>query len=126
MAQKKLLIIEDDKSLTTLYQQILLHNDLTHQIVHDGHQALDSLEEYKPNVVLLDMHIPLVSGTEILHRIQGHPHCQDADIILASADSALCHKWEHRVHKVFIKPFSISELITAIKELSTADGQPHP
>ena len=112
---KEVLVIEDDQSLTFIYQQILRSHGIPSHIVHNGEQAMEYLESHYPDIVILDMHVPYVSGVEILHHIRKHPHSKDAYIILASADSVLCRTWQDKVDQIFIKPFNLSELAQTVK-----------
>lgn len=114
--QKEILIIEDDKSLTFLYQQLLKAQGFSCHVANDGEQALHYLDHHQPDIILLDMHVPFISGVEILRHIKNVPHAQNTAVFIVSADEALTQLWADSVEQVFIKPFKLTKLVQAIKE----------
>jgi two-component system response regulator RegX3 len=64
------LVIEDDKELGEIFADILFMDGWEAEVAQDGPKALEILETRIPDVIILDMHLPHMSGPEILHCIR--------------------------------------------------------
>ena len=71
--QKKILIVEDEPLLGNLLRQRLLKEGFSATLVRDGEEAFRSLQAEVPDLVLLDIILPKVSGFELMERIQNDP-----------------------------------------------------
>lgn len=67
------LIIEDDENLGIIFAKSLQSANYATEIVKDGQIAMDRLAEISPDVIVLDIHLPQVQGTEILNHIRATP-----------------------------------------------------
>lgn len=72
-SQKKILIVEDEPLLGNLLRQRLLKEGFSVTLVRDGEEAFRSLGADVPDLVLLDIILPKVSGFELMEKIQGDP-----------------------------------------------------
>jgi CheY-like chemotaxis protein len=63
-----ILIAEDDKMLLEASEMILKAEGYRVQTVTDGQQALDFLEKTKPDLILLDLRMPVIDGIEFLKK----------------------------------------------------------
>ena len=62
-------MVDDDPSLTTLFRIVLEREGHLVQTANDGDSAVRIARQFKPDVVLLDIHMPGISGAEIARRI---------------------------------------------------------
>lgn len=76
----KILIVEDDKTLSEAYE-LILGNTYKTAVAYDGGQALKIIEDFRPNLVLLDLRMPRVSGIEFLRQYNPSKH-PDVKIIV--------------------------------------------
>lgn len=104
------LVIEDDIEQLAIFTQALQLAEFETEAIRDGQQALDRLAETKPSMVILDLHLPYISGKEILRRIRASDHLQTTKIILATADAATAEMIRQDVDLVLIKPISFIQL----------------
>lgn len=104
------LIIEDDEDLATIFAQALTAADFQTDIIADGRQAMDILNRATPSVVVLDLHLPNVSGAKILQHIRADDRLNETRIILATADSILAETLETEADLVLLKPIGFSQL----------------
>ena len=75
MAKPKILIVEDDADLTDVLSYNLRQAGYEVIVVRDGSQGLRQAELFTPDVVLLDLMLPLVDGLEVCRRLQiGRAH----------------------------------------------------
>ncbi len=63
-----ILVVEDDHDLNTAYRIILEHEKHTVRTAFNGQEALDLLEEFKPDLIVLDLLMPIMSGIDFLNQ----------------------------------------------------------
>lgn len=103
------LIIEDDKRQATIFS-LALKNDFEVEVIEDGYTALSRLAQLSPAVVILDLHLPGISGEEILSYIRSQEHLTQTRVILATADAVLAQSLTEQTDLVLLKPISVSQL----------------
>jgi len=81
---KKILIIEDDQSLYNVYaaELKLRGYDVAHE--SDGMRAMATIEDYKPDLILLDIILPGRNGLEILEEIQGQKDLAEIKVLMVT------------------------------------------
>lgn len=110
MKQARALIIEDDADLANIFAQALQVAEYAVEVIRDGKQALELLEAATPNVVVLDLHLPHVSGQDILRRIRAQARLAETRVILATADAILADSLRDEADLVLIKPISFRQM----------------
>lgn len=81
----KVLIVEDDLALGEIYMTRLIAEGFEVKLVHDGELALSSAVEYEPDLVLLDIMMPRISGFDVLDILRNTPKTKDYKIVVISA-----------------------------------------
>lgn len=107
-----ILIIDDDVAIGNLEQEVLEREGYLVQRAYSGTEALLLLKEKKPDLILLDLMLPGMSGEDILPQIQG------ILVIVVSAKTAVEDKVELLLGGAvdyLTKPFDTKELIARIK-----------
>lgn len=104
------LIIEDDPYLSDIFARALRAAEFDIEIVQDGQQALTRLNETQPIIVILDLHLPHVSGDKILQRIRTDPRLVQTRVIITSADHILADSLKLDADLVLVKPVSFIQL----------------
>jgi DNA-binding response OmpR family regulator len=84
-AQKKILLVEDDDGLASVYQTRLEAEGFSCRRVPNGEDALAAATEYRPNLVLLDAMMPKVSGFDVLDILRNTPETANMKIIMLTA-----------------------------------------
>ena len=69
---KKILVIDDDKYARTISKKILSEFGYDVALAEDGVEGLKMMIENKPDLVLLDMMMPKLSGNEVLEKMRSH------------------------------------------------------
>lgn len=110
MTNRSALIIEDNSELAIIFSQALQAAGFTTGIIQDGGQALAWLAITKPDVVVLDLHLPHVSGMEILRHIRADERLAGIRVIVATADSRVTQALRDQADLVLIKPVSFRQL----------------
>lgn len=82
---KKILLVEDDDGLASVYQTRLEAEGFTVKRVPNGEDALASAIEFKPDLILLDAMMPKVSGFDVLDILRNTPETTNVRIIMLTA-----------------------------------------
>jgi CheY-like chemotaxis protein len=117
---KKILVVDDNPASLELAREVL--EDPHQQVLeaHDGREALDLLATEKPDLVLLDLHMPAVDGYTVLERIRQEPRLARLRVVALTA-SAMQGDRERALSAGFddyiVKPLQISVLRNRVKRL---------
>ncbi len=84
---KTIMIVEDEHHFHELYTTLLEGTDYEIMRAYDGDEALEQLEEKKPDLIILDMLLDMVTGDTFFLYLKGMPDCADIPIIVVSNTS---------------------------------------
>lgn len=104
------IIIEDDPTLADFYSDALKAVDIEAEIIHDGQVALDRLAESNPQIILLDLHLPNISGLKIVEQVRSLDHMVNTRIIVTTGDPRLADEVREKVDLVLDKPVGFEQL----------------
>ncbi len=104
------LIVEDEKDLSDIFAEALQHADFNTEAVRDGQTAVNRLGEIVPDLVLLDLHLPNVAGTDILRQIRQDPRLDQTQVIVVTADARSAEFLRTDAELVLVKPVRFSQL----------------
>ena len=104
------LIVEDEKDLSDIFAEALQHADFNTEAVRDGQTAVNRLGEIVPDLVLLDLHLPNVAGTDILRQIRQDPRLDQTQVIVVTADARSAEFLRTEAELVLVKPVRFSQL----------------
>jgi DNA-binding response OmpR family regulator len=114
----RVLVVEDNRSITKFVELELKHRNFAVRCAYDGQKALEQLERFRPELVVLDIMLPKIDGVGVLNRIR-----QRGDrvpvIMLTARDTTLdkVHSLNHGADDYLTKPFEIEELVARIRAL---------
>jgi DNA-binding response OmpR family regulator len=116
----RILIAEDEPNIVTLLEFLLQGGEYEVRVARDGAEALRLAESFVPNVLLLDVMMPLRNGYEVCRSIRENPALQRIKILMLSARG----RDEEREKGLALgadayvtKPFSTKELLAKVGEL---------
>ena len=115
MAEGRILIVEDEKNIASLVTLYLENEGFRVKHVTDGSMALDAVRRFEPDLVLLDVMLPGMDGTEICRRLRSEG---DIPIIMLTARDQEVDKvvgLELGADDYVTKPFSPRELVARVK-----------
>ncbi len=131
----QILFIDDDQFISTLYSNKLREDGFEVVTVHSGAKALQLLKTMQPAAIVLDLHLPDIDGTEVLHTIRASNKLKHTPVLVLSTGyvkSLMNEVSPLEVHGIFIKSQSppkaiIEELRKILPEPQTpaADQDPH-
>jgi DNA-binding response OmpR family regulator len=125
----KILIADDEPNIVTALEFLLQRNGYEVHIARNGEEALKLVEDCNPDLVLLDVMMPVRSGYEVCTRIRERADWRHIKIIMLSAkgrDAEVNKGLSIGADLYVTKPFSTRELMGKIKELLDQVAQPGP
>ena len=104
------LIIEDDFDIGTIFAEALIMSGFKAEVIADGLVAMNRLHEVEPDVVILDLHLPNISGAEILHYIRQTERLKNTRVVVATADPRMADSIRPNATLVLDKPVTYQQL----------------
>ena len=120
--KKKVLIVDDEASIVTALEFLLRRSGYEVASAQNGDEALKRVESFAPDLVLLDVMMPRISGYEVCRRMRARADWKHIKIIMLSAKGreAEVSKGVSLGADLYVtKPFSTSELVGRIGALLT-------
>lgn len=111
------LVIEDEEDLASIFSRVLDMGKFRCQAVRDGNLALEQLALTLPDLVLLDLHLPHVSGVEILRRIRANERLNHTRVVVVTADLVKAESLASLADAILVKPISINQLLETVAHL---------
>ena len=114
---KTILVCDDEPSLRELVRAVL-GSDYQFIEVDDGHQALALIRELRPDLLVLDLMLPGLSGLDVLAEIRVDEGLRSLAVVVVTAWShAAASALEAGADRFVAKPFESDELTAAVEEL---------
>lgn len=110
MSKQTALIIEDDYDASTIFATALQVAGFDTEIIASGEAAVERLKKVTPDLVMLDLHLPRVVGTDILNQIRSDERLKDTLVIIASADARMAEMIRAEADLVLLKPTTFSQV----------------
>jgi two-component system, OmpR family, phosphate regulon response regulator PhoB len=110
MRRPIVMVIEDDPDIGSSLIEVLEFIDVDARLISDGTAAFAAIEETRPDLVLMDIHLPGKSGLDILSELRADPQLTDMKVVLVTADGFLTPAATSKADAVLLKPYSIGEL----------------
>ncbi|TMA43973.1 MAG: response regulator [Deltaproteobacteria bacterium] len=112
-----ILVVDDDQDNVNIAREILLSRGFEVRVAYNGPSALASVEQQRPDLVLLDVMMPQMSGMEVLDRLRANPATAGVPVILVTAkdqDEDLLAGYKYGADYYITKPFSAKQLLYGI------------
>lgn len=118
--KSKILIADDNQQNCELLQAYLDDLEAEVSVAYDGQQALDMARQANPDLILLDIMMPKMSGFEVCSKLKADPATQDIPIVMVTALNEIAdieRGVEAGTDDFLSKPVSKLELLTRVKSL---------
>lgn len=118
MTRPLVLIVEDEAPLVTLLRYNLEREGFQVCEAGNGEEALSQIADQKPDVVLLDWMLPLVSGLEVCRRLRRSPETRSLPVIILTArgeEADRVRGLDSGADDYVVKPFSPGELVARLR-----------
>ena len=114
------LIIEDDEYLALIFTMAVQQAGFETETIQHGATAQTRLNNTRPDLVILDLHLPQVSGEKLLEQIRSDNRLKDTRVVLATADALRSETLRDRANLVLLKPISFEQLTNLTSRFASA------
>lgn len=114
-------IIEDNVELAVIYSASIEMFEYDVETIADGKKALQRLTEVVPDLIILDMNLPHVSGHYIYKKLRSDENFNNCPIIIATANALIADALRHELAPgdfLLVKPVSPSQLRNTVKTVA--------
>lgn len=121
MAKPNILIIEDDRSLAEVLNYNLRQDGHETSVAHDGQDGLNQAKLRVPDLVVLDLMLPVIDGMEICRRLRADPVTKEVLVLMLTAKSEETDQvagFSVGADDYVTKPFSVKVLLERIRALT--------
>ena len=116
----KILIVDDEPSITVPLKFLMEQNQFEVMVVHSGNDALDAIENFMPDLVLLDVMLPNVDGFQVCQNLKSDPQRKTIKVVFLSAmtrDMDIAKGDTLGADAYITKPFSNADVVRQVKDL---------
>lgn len=116
--RRVVMVVDDDEFARMLVEQVLDPQVWETQFAFDGAAALVLLERQRPDVILMDLHLPGLDGVSLTHRLKASPLWAAIPIVMMTGDackSALLRSMEAGAVSFVVKPFTRDSLASKLQ-----------
>jgi DNA-binding response OmpR family regulator len=110
----RVLVVDDNPFIASLLQHGLSGEGYRVLVAQDGLEALELVRTEGPDLILLDVDLPHLSGDEICRRLKSDPATQLIPIVMITAQAAVHNKlaaWDYGADDFLTKPFHVVEVL---------------
>ena len=120
MPQEKILIVEDEKDLFMLMDTMMQSNGYRTVIARDGVEGLDLALRERPDLVLLDLHLPKMDGMQVLHGLREQQVNVPVVVVTAwKTERLVLEALRLGVKDYITKPFTMNEMLDVVHRALT-------
>src|SRR6266436_5796535 len=120
MVQPRILIIEDERALTDVLTYNLQREGYEAVAVHDGQEGLRKAQTLLPDLIILDLMLPTLSGLDICRELRAGERTRDIPIVMLTAKAEETDQivgFSLGADDYVTKPFSVKVLVQRLKAL---------
>lgn len=118
MSKQKIMIVDDEPLIIELLKSILEAENFKVIIANNGQEAIDKITRIKPDLTILDIMMPIMSGFDVCEEIRSNPKTEKLKVVFLSALklSAIDKSYLKKLKAIdyLSKPFDNKELISKI------------
>jgi len=112
---KTILIVEDDTDIQDIYRRMIedTYDDVRIEQRMNGQEGLDAVKSFKPDLILLDLLMPIMDGKTFLENFRHRLNIVDVPVVVCSVNQNLAHKLlrQKEVEAVLPKVFSLQDMV---------------
>ena len=124
----KIIVVDDDKTSTTLFEQVLLMNKYEVVTLNESGRTVETASAEKPDLIILDLMMPEPDGFKVCRMLRADPLFRRTPIIIVTALNDLDSKLVAMgagANDYLVKPFHIEQLITMIEKQLNRNYSPN-
>ncbi len=116
----KILVVDDEPNIVQTLQDRLEMNEYIVVTAGNGKEGLNTALKERPDIILLDVIMPIMDGHEMLESLRRHPEGKDIAVIMLTARSQMndiSRANSCGIEDYIVKPFDLSELLEKIESI---------
>jgi DNA-binding response OmpR family regulator len=120
---RKILIVDDEPNIVVALEYLMRQNGFEVRAARNGEEALAAVDEFHPDLVLLDVMMPMKDGYQVAQRIRDNPKTSGIKILMLTAkgrETELNKGMAVGADAYVTKPFSTLELVATVKRMLDA------
>jgi DNA-binding response OmpR family regulator len=120
---RRVLVVEDEPNISEALRFILSRRGWHVDVTGDGAQALTSIRGHVPNLVILDLMLPGISGFDILRALRDDPDTRDLPVLMLTAKGQSADRESAErlgATRFMTKPFANADVVAAVEQLTRA------
>jgi diguanylate cyclase (GGDEF)-like protein len=118
------LIVEDDRDVAALFRHVIDLSGYRTEVALHGKVAAERLSNSQPDIVILDLNLPGISGVEILEMIHKDRRLRHTRVIVITAHAHIATGLSVQPDLILLKPISVEQLTSFINRFHLIDGSP--
>jgi len=121
------MVVDDSLTVRRVTQRFLQREGYQVVLAKDGVDALEKLQEVKPDVMLVDIEMPRMDGFDLIRNVRSDSRIAKTPIIMITSRTASKHRnyaMELGANEYYGKPFQENQLLDAIEEFVGKDSEP--
>jgi len=118
--QHRILIVDDEPEVHTVLGKMLVREGYAILSAYSAQEAFEKVKSSKPDLIILDIMMPKVSGIEVCNQLKADPDTKDILILIVSARDAQSDRIEgltHGADDYVSKPFHLRSLVRKIEHM---------
>ncbi len=126
---QKILVVEDNELNLKLFCDLLRAHGYAAEPVRDGREAVERARDFRPDLVIMDIQMPWISGLELIEQLKGDGELKATPIMAVTAYAARGDEQRIRdagAEGYVSKPISLMRFIEAVRGLLEAAEEPAP
>jgi len=116
----KVLVVEDSVTQREMITDLLKGSGLEVTVASDGVEALEQIEDLRPDLIVLDIVMPRMNGYEVCRQIKSNPKTQNIPVVMCSSKGEEFDRYwgmKQGADAYIAKPFQPTELVGTVKQL---------
>jgi len=122
----RILVVDDHPAMVGLISDALTRAGFSVISAEDGQAGLSAVDEHHPDLVILDLSMPVMTGLQVLRTLRGRSDTSNLPVIVltgrdGAADMLDC--WMGGVDRYLVKPCSMGELVSVVQQMLMAPSR---
>jgi CheY-like chemotaxis protein len=117
--QKKIMVVDDDNDVVVTYQTVFQRMGYGVETARDGGECLEKIGRGKPDLILLDVLLPVLSGSEVCRKLKEEAGTRDIPVVAITASlerGTRLEMTEVGADEFLLKPVDVSDLNRVVKK----------
>jgi DNA-binding response OmpR family regulator len=123
---KKVLVVDDHPAMIALISEALMAAGFSVLSAENGRDGLAVIEDERPDLVILDIMMPVMSGLQVLRTLRSKPETLYLPVVLLTGRDGhadMLDGWMGGADRYLTKPCSMEELLAVVKEMLAAPAK---